>query len=275
VFRNGSTCKGQRNEYPYIYWQLHDSLFKRPSTRYAACRPSTLALGLTTNTMQLTCAVPNAIWHVQQPLKFGPISLTTRMTVVRLRDRSLWVHSPISPTRELNEELQKLGTVRYVVAPNKSHHLFFLAFLNAHPSAQGFIAPGLELKRPDLSRFPHLPREAPWASELQGYFIEGLPILNETVWFHTASGTLVITDLLFCFGETNRGISAWVSRLLGVYGTLGMSRTMKLLIKDKKALARSVRPLLELPIQTVMVAHDQIIDRQAVAKLAQAFAWLR
>ena len=245
-----------------------------------ALRPSGLrrrlpwALGHT-NSMQLTCAVPNSIWNAQQPLAFGPISITTRMTVVRLRDGSLWVHSPISPTRELIEELRCLGTVRYVVAPNKSHHLFFLAFLDAHPSAQGFIAPGLQLKRPDLVRFPQMPNEAPWESELQGFFIEGLPILDETAWFHNASGTLILTDLLFCFAEENRGIAAIVSRLLGVRGKLAMSRTMKLAIKDKHALAKSVRPLLSLPVQTVIVAHDQIISEQAKSKLAEAFAWLQ
>jgi len=225
--------------------------------------------------MLLSSVVPNSIWHAQQPLKFGPISLTTRMTVVRLQDGSLWVHSPISPTRELIEELQNLGTVRYVVAPNKSHHLFFLEFLEAFPSAQGYIAAGLELKRPDLSRFPQISSEAPWRSEIEGFFIEGLPILNETVWFHIDTGTLVITDILFCFAETNRGIAALVSKLLGVRGKLGMSRTMKLAVKDKQALAKSVLPLLALPVQRVMVAHDQIITEQPAAKLVQAFAWLR
>ena len=197
------------------------------------------------------------------------------MTVVRLRDGSLWVHSPISPTRELIGELQKLGTVRYVVAPNKTHHLFFLAFLNAHPSAQGFIASGLESKRTDLSRFPHASHEAPWASEIEGFFIEGLPILNETAWFHSDTGTLILTDLLFCFSEATRGVTGLVAKLLGVHGQLGMSRTMKLATKDKQALARSVLPLLSLPVQRVIVAHDQIIDDQPVTKLVQAFAWLR
>lgn len=224
--------------------------------------------------MSLTCIVPNSVWHAQQPLKFGPISLTTRMTVVRLRDGALWVHSPISPTRELIEELRAIGTVRYVVAPNKTHHLFFLAFLNAHPSAQGFIAAGLESKRPDLSRFPHASLEAPWGPEIQGFFIEGLPILNETVWFHSDTGTLILADLLFCFSEANRGVTGLVAKLLGVHGKLGMSRTMKLATKDKQALARSVLPLLSLPVQRVIVAHEQIISEQPMAKLRHAFAWL-
>lgn len=34
----------------------------------------------------------NRLRHAQQPLKFGPVELATRMTVVRLSDGSLWVH---------------------------------------------------------------------------------------------------------------------------------------------------------------------------------------
>ncbi|WP_374355686.1 DUF4336 domain-containing protein [Chitinimonas sp.] len=225
--------------------------------------------------MSLTCVVPNSIWYAQQPLRFGPISITTRMTVIRLRDGSLWVHSPISPTPELVDGLRSLGTVRYVVAPNKSHHLFFPAFLNAHPEAQGFIAAGLELKPPDLGRFQRIPRDPPWTCEIQGFFIEGLPILNETVWFHVDTGTLILADLLFCFAESNRVIAALVSKLLGVYGRLGMSRTMKLAVKDKRALAMSVLPLLALPVKRVIVAHDQIVEEQPAEKLKEAFAWLR
>lgn len=219
--------------------------------------------------------VSNTLWHATQSLKFGPIALTTRMTVVRLRDGALWVHSPIAPTPELLAALAAVGKVRFVVAPNKSHHLFFLPFLQAHPSAQGYVAAGLDAKRPDLRGFPQVPRDPPWASELQGFFIEGLPVLNETVWFHHDTGTLIVTDLLFCFSPANRGLTAFVATLLDVNGKLGMSRTMKLAARDKGALARSVAPLLALPLQRVIVAHDQLIDARPAEQLARAFAWLR
>lgn len=224
--------------------------------------------------MSLQCIVPDTLWHATQPLRFGPISLSTRMTVVRLQDGSLWVHSPITPSSEICRDLAAAGQVRYVVAPNRSHHLFFLPFLEAYRSAEGFVAPGLDAKRPDLKRFPHVPAMAPWSGELQGFFIEGLPVLNETVWFHHGTGTLVVTDLLFCFSTTNRGLTGLVARVLGVRGTLGMSRTMKLLVKDKSALKRSAEALLALPVQRIIVAHDEIIDRHAAEKLRNAFAWL-
>jgi hypothetical protein len=225
--------------------------------------------------MSLVPIVRDALWHAQRPLKFGPLSLTTRRTVVRLRDGSLWVHSPILPTSDIVDQLRRIGQVRYVVAPNKSHHLFFLDFVNAFPAADGFIAEGLDSKRPDLARFPCVPRPAPWGSELEGFFIEGLPILNETAWFHRDTGTLILTDLLFCFSSTNRGFTALISKLLGVNGRLGMSRTMKFATKDKHALARTVTPMISLPMKRVIVAHDQIVEEDPAKKVAKAFAWLR
>jgi hypothetical protein len=226
--------------------------------------------------MALLPLVPGRVWHARQPLAFGPIAITARMTVVKLADGALWVHSPITPSAELVRAIEDLGEVRYVVAPNRAHHLFFLPFLDAFPNGAGYIAPGLGAKRPDLAQFPELPapEAAPWSPELPSFFIEGLPVLNETVWFDRPSRTLILTDLLFCFGQENRLLARMVARGLGVYERLGMSRTMKLMVKDKAALRKSVAPLLELDVERIVVAHDQIIEHDARARLAAAFAWL-
>jgi len=225
-------------------------------------------------TERLTPVVPDAIWHAQQPLRFGPLNISTRMTVVRLDDGSLWVHSPIAPSAPLLEAIARLGRVRDVVAPNRSHHLFFGPFIDAQPGCRGWIAPGLAQKRPDLAGFSCLDApEARWG-ELEAFFVEGLPVLNETVWFHHASGTLILTDLLFCFGVRTAWVERTLARVLGVHGRLAMSRTMKLLVKDRRALAGSVAPLLALPVKRVIVAHDQIIEADAAGQLRAAFDWL-
>jgi len=224
--------------------------------------------------MALHELVPNHIWYAQQSLNFGPIQIKTRMTLIRLRDGALWVHSPIEPTPSLLAELSTLGEVRYVLAPNRTHHLFFRRFLKSFPQAKGFVAPGLAEKIDDLSQYPVIPMPGPWRDELKGWFIDGLPVLSETVWFHENTGTLLLTDLLFSFGTHNTGMAKPVARLLGVYDRLGMSLTMKLMTKNKQALRRSIEPLLSLPVQRIVLAHDQVIDEQPVKKLREAFEWL-
>jgi hypothetical protein len=99
-------------------------------------------------------------------------------------------------------------------------------------------------------------------------------VLNETVWFHRRSGTLLLTDLLFAFGREATGLTALVARLLGVRGRLGMSRTMKWAVADRQLFRRSVQPLLALPVERIVVAHDQVVEVDAAASLQRAFEWL-
>jgi len=54
-----------------------------------------------------------------------------------------------------------------------------------------------------------------------------------------------------------------------------MSLTMKLMTKDKQALRRSIEPLLLLPVQRIVLSHDQIIEEQSTTRLKEAFEWLR
>ena len=229
-------------------------------------------MSATSKAIALRPIVADQVWHAQHPVRFGPLRLTTRMTVVRLHGGGLWVHSPIPPSDDLVALLTALGPVRHVVAPNKSHHLFFLDFVRRFPGAQGHIAPGLAAKRPRLAGFVETRVAGLWDEDLQGHFIAGLPVLNETVWFHRASGTLILADLLFAFSPANRGLTAWVSRVLGVHDRLAMSRTMRLAVSDRAAFAESVRPLLSLPVRRIVVAHDQVIDEQAPQRLRAAFA---
>ncbi len=226
--------------------------------------------------MTLQTIVPGKIWHAQQPIKFGPLSITTRSTFVKLDDGSLWVHSPIAPTQALLEEVNRIGPVRYVVAPNKSHHLFFTSFIDNYPEAKGYLAPGLAKKGPDLARYEELNDSSSqaWRPELVGYFVDGIPALNETVWFHPETGTLIVTDLLCCFGNHHKGTIRLLARLLGVQAQMRMSRTMKLLAKDKTALARVAQQLLTLDVHRVVLAHDQIVDGAVKAELEAAFSWL-
>lgn len=223
----------------------------------------------------LSVVVDDHLWVAHQSLKFGPLALRTTMTVLRLANGDLWVHSPITPVPALRAALETLGEVRHVVAPNRSHHLYFKPFLDAFPQARGYVAPGLVTKRPDLAAFAELTPATSnaWAPELHGVFVEGLPVLNETVWFHVESGALIVSDLLFRFGRTDPPLTRVAGRLLGVYGKVGMSRTMKAMVKDRAAFRRSVSTLVALPVRRLVLAHGDSVQIDGPT-LARAFAGL-
>src|SRR5471030_1160381 len=96
-------------------------------------------------------AIAPDIWHLQHDFVASGLRVSSRMTVVRLHDSSLWLHSPVPLSTEVRSELATLGEVRYIVAPSKTHHLFASKCLAAFPGATLFGAPGLRQKRPDLT----------------------------------------------------------------------------------------------------------------------------
>jgi hypothetical protein len=202
------------------------------------------------------------------------LALSSRMTVVRLPDGALWLHSPIPLTDALKGELDQLGPVRWIVAPNLAHHLFAGEALKAYPSAHLWGAPGLKKKRPDLADLRSLPKDVlpEWDAALAQVFVEGMPQVRETVWFHKRSKTLIATDLCMWF----QGDWPWSTRvyghLNGVMNGLAVSRLLLLTTRDKLAAATSCRRILDWPVERVVMAHDSIVETNAKALLTKALA---
>ncbi len=225
--------------------------------------------------MPLREVVPGRIWDTRYPIHLGPFSLTSRMTVVRLEDGSLWVHSPCPASKAVVNNLRCLGQVRYVVAPNRSHHLHFQGFIAHFPAALGYVAPGLIDKVPTLVGNAELGcGPMPWEPEITDFRIDGLPLIGETVFFHRPTNSLIVTDLLFNFSGALPLPQRLLARALGVHEKLAMSRTMRLAIPDRKALARSLEPILELEADRVILAHGEIVQADARRAIAAAFEFL-
>jgi hypothetical protein len=225
---------------------------------------------------KLTSLVPN-LWIFDQPHKFLGIEIGTRMTIVRLETGDLFLHSPIQLTGEARKQLDALGTVRYVVAPNRFHHLYIKDYFSAYPEAEFFAAPSLQKKRPDLSFNGVLTDEKTygWQEELRHVVFGGMPILNEAVFFHIPSHTLILTDLICNF----RGdlpiptkIFTWLD---GVYENFGVPRVERyLLIRDRKQAKSSINKILSWDFDRVIMAHGHIMQRGGHRAIKKAFEWL-
>ena len=73
--------------------------------------------------MDLVVYIPDQIWIAEYPIRYAGCRFNSRMTIVRLQDGRLWVHSPGPITADTRAEIAALGTVAYLIAPGTFHHL--------------------------------------------------------------------------------------------------------------------------------------------------------
>ena len=88
----------------------------------------------------------DGIWTVAMPLQLTGIEFGTRMTIVRVGDDGLVLISPCSIDDSLASEINALGTVRAVIAPNAFHHRYFADAIERYPGASRFFAEGVAKK---------------------------------------------------------------------------------------------------------------------------------
>ena len=218
---------------------------------------------------------PN-IWIVDRPQRFYGLPVGTRMTVMRLADGSLLLHSPVALDPELRRALDALGRVRFVVAPNRVHHLYAGDVARAYPEAQLWIAPGLERKRPDLRFVAVLGDEAPdpWKDEVDQVCFRGRPYENEVVFCHRASRTLIMCDLAFNIGPRDAASTRWLMKLIRSYGRFGPSTLDPLLIRDRQAARQSLERILAWDFDRVVVAHGDVLESGGREALRRGYSWL-
>lgn len=216
------------------------------------------------------------LWELDAPLVVLGMHLGHRMTVARLPDGTLWVHSPVAHTPELAAALAALGPVGHIVAPNCMHDTFLEGWFAACPGAQFHGARGFAKARPDL-KFTHTLGDTPapaWAEVFDQLVLRGMPRLNETVFLHRASRTLIVTDLAFNLGPDMPWLSRTLLRLNGCYCRFGASRLLKSVIKDRAALRASLDRVFAWDFDRVVVSHGANVSAGGKAKLREAFAFL-
>jgi len=216
------------------------------------------------------------IWIAERPQRFYGLEVGARMTVIRLPDGSLLLHSPLALVAELRQELDAIGRVRFAVAPNRFHHLYAGEVARAYPEARLWAAPGVERKRPDLEIAGMLGDEAPeeWKHEVGQVFFRGRPFENEVAFLHRASRTLILCDLAFNFGPRTAPFTRVLMRLLGGYGRFGTSSLDRFLIRDRQAARQSLERILAWDFDRVVVAHGDVLERGGREALRSAHAWL-
>lgn len=215
------------------------------------------------------------LWTVSAPLRvLGLIELNTRMTVATLGD-GLLVHSPVAMTPTLRKEIDALGKVRFIVAPNMYHHLYAGDAVAAWPEAKLLAPAALTRKRKDLRADIDLDAGVPdsWAGYVDAFPIRG-SMLGETVFHHRESRTLISSDLFENFTHSDDRLTRAYLKLGGIYGKPGWHRMLRLIYRDRKAARASLAPILDLDLARIIVAHGDIVEQAPIDAMRSALAFL-
>ena len=228
---------------------------------------------------------PN-LWIVDQPdFNTGLAKIGTRMTVIKLASGGLFLHSPTRLDEETKQALDEIGEVRAVVAPSRAHHLFVADYIKTWPGAKLYGPPGLVGEIPDFRTRIGARRdlkldavlgdepESVWAGSIDQHLFKGAPALNEVVFLHRPSRSVIFTDLVFNVPADFKDARIFYT-LVGARGRFGPHRLIRIAIRDRKAARASVAKILEWDFDRVIVTHGDVLESGGKAKFAAAFSYL-
>ena len=208
-----------------------------------------------------------------------PLPFSTRMTVVRLSNGDLFLHSPTKFDRKVADELEHLGTVRHLISPNQFHYAHIGEWLKAFPDAVAWASPGVRRR----SRARHaeilfgrdLDLDPPdeWRNELDQTLFPG-GYFKEFIFFHRASESLIVTDAIINI-ELDKMDEPWrtFTRMSGMYyprGQVFFGMRLPLLLQRKMA-AAAIAKLVAWRPRRILLSHGRCFDVDADEVIQRIF----
>ncbi len=210
------------------------------------------------------------LWVIDHPFKLLGACLGTRTTVIRLLDDSLLLHSPGAGLSSLKTELEQLGPVNYLLAPNTMHHLALPATAKLFPAAKIYGPAGLKAKQSGLQILE--PESAAWAAELPIQLLSGFGQFEERAFFHAPSRSLLLTDLVFNIQQTDHSWTRLFMSLNDGYGKFGPTRMARSMIKNKALMSQTLTQLLAWDFERVIMSHGDVLEHNGKQALKESFA---
>lgn len=203
------------------------------------------------------------LWSASTAMKMpGGVRIGLRSTIARLDDGSVAIVSPFRFDDETAAEIERIGPVRHLIAPNAFHHMFLRAAKERWPEARLFGPPAVAKKRADL----------PWdvvvedvlPPPLVGAFdavrLAGSPRMDELVLFFRPARAVIVADLIFNVTKPPNAATSFALTLMGTRGKLATSRMLYLVVGDRTVATVSLEPTLAWDVARIVPAHGEVYD---------------
>ena len=220
--------------------------------------------------------LPGGIWVFERVVRFAGIPLPHTMTVIRLPAGGLFVHSPTIFDPPTASALASLGTVDSIVWPSWWHDMYLNEYAAAYPGARLFGAPILvEWQRRKSSLQSLDERAPPWAPSIEQLYVDRMRLfLDEFVFFHRSSGSVIVADLAFHFDGTCNWFTRWSFRVIGAYPGCKIPWFYRMAPKDRRYLRAKIDCILDWNFDRLIVGHGVVVDTGGKDALRNAYHWL-
>jgi hypothetical protein len=221
------------------------------------------------------------IWIADGPnVRDMGVRFTTRMTVVKLTNGSMWVESPVPVPFDTLKGIIELGPVKYLVAATPRHVWRLDSWHTLFPDAQLWTARNtpFTLKKGNLP-ITGILEDAPnqdWADDFDQLAFKGSSSIEEVLFFHRQSHTVILDDLIqthtIAKGKPFLNALLILSDAIDPHGGVGID--MRLTFTNRDLARRSLERLLMWDFDRLIIAHGHCIQKGAKAFVERAFRWL-
>lgn len=221
----------------------------------------------------------NMIWIKEYPIHYAYAKFNSRMTIIRLSNGNLFIHSPCEIEEETKASIEKLGRVEFIVAPGSYHYLHVSSAQRAFPEAEVFICPGIERKNPEIE-FDWLLGDRPderWKDDFDQVLVRGNKYMWEVAFCHKTTKTLILVDLIENFTDETEDVNwtlvLWWKVVFKMWGNPKPAPEYQLGWKDKNAASKSLKTILSWSFERIIISHGDLIEENA--KAVALHAWRR
>jgi hypothetical protein len=218
---------------------------------------------------------PN-LWRVQGSLR--GMALKRVMTLVRLDDGRIVVHSAISLSKDAMAEIEAWGAPAVLLVPNGYHRLDAPAWVERYPELEVRCPSGARRKVEDVVRVDGDYHDLDLGENLKIETLDGIAGAEGVLIVRSPSGTtLVFNDALFNMPH-GKALAGFIFR--HVTASTGGPRVPRLfrwfVVKDRAALAAHLERLADTPdLVRIIVSHHRMITDRPSETLRAAAADVR
>lgn len=205
---------------------------------------------------------------IESEIRMPLMTLPVRSTLVSVRGLEIL----ISPGSKIPiETYDPAWPVGDIVASNLLHCAGVPRAAKAYPKARIWGVEGAQQQRRNIAWTKMIsPETWPYQNELPVIPLQGLPKVNEVVFVHLSTKTLIVTDL--CFNMTDS--KGWGARLIlslfGTYQRFAVSKFFCKYIVDKVAFKKSLDEIFAYDFDNIVLSHGQNIMGEGKEKLQKA-----